>query len=220
MITSLRIYRTFKWVPEKKRVELIRFGEKASLVLEATETLQFLSEVNNWCDVEIVEAAAPPYPTASYPAVDESTASATLDPSSDEATRIRFNNAAGSVIKKRFDAAAETAKKNFANSDKNPKLTSDRSHPDLIKAQAADAVGQNNIYLVLSDEELAKGFVRPYRDSYRHHGCGSTTTMGKKIAETYAADPLFYGSTFCAQCNNHFPVRFFSWTADDQIVGS
>lgn len=30
--------------------------------------------------------------------------------------------------------------------------------------------GQNECYLVLSDEELAKGFVRPLRDSYIHIG--------------------------------------------------
>lgn len=35
-------------------------------------------------------------------------------------------------------------------------------------------VPQNEAYLVLSEEERAKGFVRPYRDSYVHVGAPST----------------------------------------------
>lgn len=37
-------------------------------------------------------------------------------------------------------------------------------------------------------------------------GCGAVTTMGQKIAETYAANPNFYGSTFCATCGQYRPV--------------
>lgn len=37
-------------------------------------------------------------------------------------------------------------------------------------------------------------------------GCGSVTSMGQAIAETYARDPSFYGSTFCAHCGKHLPV--------------
>ncbi len=37
-------------------------------------------------------------------------------------------------------------------------------------------------------------------------GCGSKTTMGVAIAETYARDPHYYGSTFCVVCNRHLPV--------------
>ena len=46
-------------------------------------------------------------------------------------------------------------------------LTDDRSHPGINKPRAD---GQNEAYLVLSDEERAKGFVRPVRTSYRHVG--------------------------------------------------
>ena len=70
-------------------------------------------------------------------------------------------------------------------------------------------------YLVLSDEERAKGFVRPLRRSYKHLACGTVTTMGLAIAETYARDPHFYGSTYCAGCQAHFPVG-----EDGQVVGS
>lgn len=119
--------------------------------------------------------------------------------------------------------------------------------------------GQQKAYVVLSDAERAKGFVRPVRLSYvhvgvsgptgelrdlteeeqqRHRGygyvkyepypperspvlgkywtqqqldavgrrCGAVTTMARAIAETYARDPKFYGSTFCVRCKDHFAV--------------
>jgi len=75
--------------------------------------------------------------------------------------------------------------------------------------------GQHEAYWVLSSEERAKGFVRPVRRSYRHLVCGVVTTMGLALAETYARDPTFYGSTFCVACRGHFPVGEhgeFVWT--------
>jgi hypothetical protein len=100
--------------------------------------------------------------------------------------------------------------------------------------------GQHSSYIVLCEEERRKGFVRPYRDSYRHvgrrdvivndsrvediesrvGGCGTVTTMGRALSETYARDPKFYGATFCCGCNRHLPVGEFVWTADGEQVGS
>lgn len=37
-------------------------------------------------------------------------------------------------------------------------------------------------------------------------GCGTVTTMPRPIAETYAASPGYYGSTFCCGCGKYFPV--------------
>jgi hypothetical protein len=68
------------------------------------------------------------------------------------------------------------------------------------------ATGQHRDYWVLSASERAKGFVRPVRRSYRHLTCGSVTTMGTALAETYARDPKFYGATFCCACGSHLPV--------------
>lgn len=65
---------------------------------------------------------------------------------------------------------------------------------------------QHEVYLVLSDEERAKGFVRPVRTSYIHEGCGTVTTMGTALSETYARDPHFYGATYCVACGLHRPV--------------
>lgn len=51
-------------------------------------------------------------------------------------------------------------------------------------------------------------------------GCGTVTTMGLALAETYARDPKFYGGTFCCACRTHFPVAEFVWDGTDEIVGS
>ena len=67
--------------------------------------------------------------------------------------------------------------------------------------------GMQEKYVVLSDEERAKGFVRPVRARYTHVKCGGATVMAGAIAETYARDPKFYGGTYCASCRTHFPLR-------------
>ena len=82
------------------------------------------------------------------------------------------------------------------------------------------ATGQHKAYWVLSAEERAKNWVRPYRDRYKHIACGSVTTMGRALSETYARDPKYYGATFCCFCGVHFPVAEFVWTADGEVVGS
>lgn len=93
-------------------------------------------------------------------------------------------------------------------------LTTDPFDPNLRK-HGAD--GQQLSYLILSDEERAKGFARPYRDAYRHLACGHITTMGRALSETYARNPKFYDGTFCLHCKTHFPLlteegkRAFTW---------
>lgn len=63
-----------------------------------------------------------------------------------------------------------------------------------------------DVYLVLSEDERAKGFVRPVRRSYIHTTCGCETRMGVALAETYARNPRFYGATYCCACQMHRPV--------------
>ncbi len=83
------------------------------------------------------------------------------------------------------------------------------------------ATGQHKAYWVLSEAERAKGFVRPVRDTYVHDApCGGVTRMGRSIAETYARDPKFYGSTFCIRCNQHLPVAQFTWDKSTERLGS
>lgn len=123
-----------------------------------------------------------------------------------------------------------------------------------VRASQTNETGQHDGYIVLCPDERAKGFVRPYRDTYQHvgrapecsdykrpagvmggpclncnrpqpdhqriGGCGTVTTMGRALSETYARDPNFYSHTFCVNCNRHLPVAEFVWTADGQTVGS
>jgi hypothetical protein len=152
-------------------------------------------------------------------------------------------------------------------------LTTDPNDQRLGHGSDNEPVPQNEAYLVLSDEERAKGFVRPVRLSYRHvgppgptyplrdltdeekeryatvgyvkfevypesespatgrfwtqaqldnigKGCETVTTMGQSIAETYARQPAFYGSTYCVHCMKHLPVSEFVWVDDGTVVGS
>lgn len=148
-------------------------------------------------------------------------------------------------------------------------ITTDPNDPRL---QETSSSGQQSAYLVLSEEERAKGFVRPLRRVYRHvgrpearyplralseeererfkvygyvaheaypesespvtgrywtqaqldaigNGCGGETIMAPEIAETYARDPKFYGSTYCMTCRKHLPVEEFVWP-DGTRLGS
>lgn len=138
------------------------------------------------------------------------------------------------------------------------------------------ANGQQKGYVVLSEEERKRGFVRPVRTSYVHvgrpahknplrdltpdeharydkfgyakyeeypperspvmgrfwtqddldkidKGCGTLTTMGIALAETYARKPDFYGSTFCCGCGKHLRVGAdgeFVWDGTNERVGT
>lgn len=110
--------------------------------------------------------------------------------------------------------------------------TSDPNDPRLthgIDPADAPPVEQAEAYLVLSEQERAKGFVRPVRTAYWHEACGKVTTMAQEIAETFARDPGFYGATYCAHCQRHPAVAEFHWvdpanperqSPTDPLVGS
>lgn len=87
--------------------------------------------------------------------------------------------------------------------------------PDDINPET----GQHKDHWILSDDERAKGFVRPYNESYVHATCGTTTAMPRKIAETYAVNSKFYSTTFCCGCRGYFPVGEFVWAGTNNIVG-
>jgi hypothetical protein len=150
-------------------------------------------------------------------------------------------------------------------------LTTDPNDPRLGHGTDDKPVPQSEAYLVLSEDERRKGFVRPVRLSYQHvgapapkyplrdltdkekqswgdeyakfevypdgqrstgkfwtqaqldnvdKGCGSVTTMGQALAETYARDPKFYGATYCTGCRKHLPVNEFVWDGTGERVGS
>lgn len=90
-------------------------------------------------------------------------------------------------------------------------LTDDPNDPRLSHGSDTEQTDQAEIYLVLSEEERSKGFIRPVLDSYIHEKCGTVTRMNRAISETYARNPKFYGSTYCVTCRMHLPVSEFRW---------
>ena len=98
-------------------------------------------------------------------------------------------------------------------------FTTNADDPDLTHGTDETPRPQAKKYLVLSEAERMKGFVRPVRRTYRHTICGVNTTMAVALAETYARDPTFYGGTYCVECQKHRPVAEFVWL-DGSVVGS
>lgn len=97
-------------------------------------------------------------------------------------------------------------------------LTTDPTNT-CLKEYSKD--GQQECYLILSEEERKKGFVRPVRTVYKHLTCNQKTSMGRLIAESYARDFTFYGGTYCSYCMSHFNLvnsegkRQFAWVGED-----
>lgn len=100
--------------------------------------------------------------------------------------------------------------------DESKLCTTNGESPSKVRSEQTNETGQHKGYLILCDAERAKGFVKPYRDSYRHRNCGTVTTMSRQISETYARDPYFYGATFCVNCNKHLPLSQFTWEPDGE----
>lgn len=98
-------------------------------------------------------------------------------------------------------------------------LTTDRNDPRLGYGVDESPIPQHDVYLVMPEDERAKGFVRPVRKTYIHKTCGAATTMSLALAETYAREPRFYGATYCCKCGMHKAVSEFEWE-DGTGVGS
>lgn len=106
-------------------------------------------------------------------------------------------------------------------------LTTDPKDPRLTRGVDEEPVEQAEVYLVMSDADKARGFTRPYRTLYVHAenlgGCGAVTHMSQSLSQTYAADPSFYGATFCVGCSKHRPVGEngeFYWDGTSIKVGT
>ncbi len=121
--------------------------------------------------------------------------------------------------------------------DRSARQLLDGSPVDDAHREINPATGMQNNYVVLTEDERQKGFIRPVRRTYVHvgiepkmngivlvkvgeRGCGTRTTMGIAIAETYARDPGFYSGTFCCTCAVHRPLNEFYWEGTTEIVGS
>ena len=107
--------------------------------------------------------------------------------------------------------------------DRTQKTLTDGSPVTDDHRQIDPSTGMQKAYVVLSEGERAKGFVRPVRRSYIHETCGAETIMGRALSETYARDPFFYSGTFCVHCRAHFPVGEdgeFMWANTNEKVGT
>lgn len=95
-------------------------------------------------------------------------------------------------------------------------ITTDPNDPRLQKYRGkghdTEPVDQQEVYLALSEDERAKGYLKPLRDTYIHNKCGVSTRMPMATAETYARDPWFYGGTYCVGCRMHRDLEEFAWT--------
>lgn len=119
-----------------------------------------------------------------------------------------------------IDRITETIAKAVAGVDRSARTLTDGSPIADDHREIKRESGQQKDYVVLSEEERSKGFVRPVRRSYVHRKCGVVTTMALSIAETYARDPGFYDGTFCVQCRLHLPLEEFVWEGTNEQVGS
>lgn len=124
--------------------------------------------------------------------------------------------------------------------------TAEKQKDEAFDYGEAKPNGQYTNYPVLPEEDRKRGFIRPVRHKYVHvgvpgsthgqhvarqlgkdappgTGCGVVTHMGLALAETYARDPTYYGSTFCVGCHDHFPVGAegeFVWDGTTERVGT
>ena len=68
--------------------------------------------------------------------------------------------------------------------------TDDPTDPRLGHGSDDKPIPQHDTYLVLSDEERAKDFVRPYRAAYIHQTCGTGDPNGNRNRRDVRAQPV------------------------------
>ena len=97
-------------------------------------------------------------------------------------------------------------------------ITTDPNDPRLAKGNDTEPREQAEMYLALSAEELAKGYLRPVRNWYVHSVCNGQTRMPMACAQTHARDPWFYGGTYCCHCQKHRPLTEFKWVDGEPMA--
>lgn len=89
-------------------------------------------------------------------------------------------------------------------------LTTD---PDDPRLRVTEPSGQQQVYLVLSDEERAQGFVRPVRYSYRHVGApGPRYPLRELTEDEHARYDQYHYVRFEAYPEDDSPVTGRYWT--------
>lgn len=81
-------------------------------------------------------------------------------------------------------------------------------HPTrpLTEEESARYGGEGIVIFEIYPESESGACGRYWTADELRSGCGTTTTMSREIAETYARQPSFYGATFCCRCRTHKPV--------------
>lgn len=98
-------------------------------------------------------------------------------------------------------------------------ITSDPEDPRLVRGFDSKPVPQASAYLVLSDEERAKGFVRPVRTSYKHVGARPTHTTRELTPEEKARHPNAKFAIFEAYPGEAGETNGRFWTSDQLSSG-
>ncbi len=88
--------------------------------------------------------------------------------------------------------------------------------PDELKRHAASGYVKFEAYPESESSVTGKFWTAKQLAS----GCGGETTMGESIAQTFAANPVYYSSTFCVRCSKHLPVSEFTWSGTTERVGT
>jgi hypothetical protein len=89
---------------------------------------------------------------------------------------------------------------------------------DLTEMEKRDFATEGYVAFEEYGPERAPSLGRYWTKRELDGGCGVVTRMPLHCAETYAAKPDFYGSTFCCGCGKYFPVGAsgeFVWIEND-----
>lgn len=94
---------------------------------------------------------------------------------------------------------------------------------DLTPDEQRDFASEGFVKFEVYDPPRENGSTGRYWTQRKlNSGCGGVTTMGLALAETYAARPSYYGSTFCSRCGAYFKVGAegeFVWIEQDGADG-
>lgn len=72
----------------------------------------------------------------------------------------------------------------------------------------------------LTPAEIAKGFIRPLRATFRHDECGEVMAMSNTMASNCAKDPKHYAEMFCMKCKSNFSLKEFRWYGTQNRLGT
>jgi hypothetical protein len=93
---------------------------------------------------------------------------------------------------------------------------------ELTDQERVDFASEGYVAFEAYGPERAPVLGRYWTPKQLASGCGTVTTMGRALAETYAAQPTFYGRTFCTRCGDYFDVGVkgeFVWIEHDGTDG-